>query len=95
MKDSRVFNFYDVVDLLIFYIRILTRVSPQRKEEMLCNPCLLGNIRTAAKSFCKTCEDPEPLCEVCGNLHKRQKATKHHDLSIELAQFPRLIPENM
>lgn len=64
------------------------RVTSQRENDILCQPCLSGQIQTLAKIFCKTCEDPEPMCDVCGNMHLRMKATKHHELSNDLRQYP-------
>ncbi|XP_078322456.1 uncharacterized protein LOC111105028 isoform X2 [Crassostrea virginica] len=62
--------------------------SLQRGIEILCDPCLSGDIRSTATQFCKTCEDPEPLCDGCAQQHKRQKATKHHQMSNDLTQLP-------
>ena len=54
---------------------------------MKCDPCLSGDVHSAAKGFCKTCEDPEPLCDTCAHLHTRQKATKHHEICNDLTKF--------
>ena len=73
---------------MIKCILLINRESLQRGIEILCDPCLSGDIRSTATKFCKTCEDPEPLCDGCAQQHKRQKATKHHQMSNDLTQLP-------
>lgn len=51
-----------------------------REKEFLCGPCLCAKIQIKATKFCKTCEDPEPLCESCSQHHYRQKATRGHNI---------------
>ena len=62
----------------------------QTERQIYCDPCLFGNVKTEATRFCKTCLDPEPLCEVCAQLHTRQKATKNHMMCEDIRQFPYL-----
>lgn len=45
-------------------------------------------MKVTAKHFCKTCEDPEPLCEICAKQHTRQRALKAHELSGNIHDFP-------
>ena len=45
------------------------------------------NIQTIATRFCKSCEEPEPMCEVCASHHSRQKATKDHEICDDMGQF--------
>ena len=73
---------------------IIYRVSSQSEKEVLCDPCLSGDERTAATGFCKTCEDPEPLCDGCAKQHTRQKATKGHEISNDLTQLNNQITSN-
>ena len=40
-----------------------------------------------ATHFCKTCDEPEPMCANCAQLHTRQKATKGHEINDDLRQF--------
>ena len=61
----------------------LNRLSAKVKD-VFCDPCLCGNIKTIAKKFCKTCDEPEPMCEACAQLHTRQKATRHHEIDSDL-----------
>lgn len=56
---------------------------------MKCNPCSNDLIMSNATHFCKTCEDPEPLCESCAVQHTRQKIAKDHDICDNMANFPR------
>lgn len=37
-----------------------------KKEEIFCDPCLHGDLKSKATLFCKTCDVPEPLCADCG-----------------------------
>ena len=55
--------------------------------QILCDPCLLGDVTSEATGFCKTCNDPEPLCRVCAVMHTRQKATKDHEICDDMKQF--------
>ena len=63
---------------------VIHRVSSQSKKEVMCDPCLSGDERIAATGFCKTCEEPEALCDGCAKQHTRQKATKGHEISNDL-----------
>ena len=40
-----------------------------------------------ATHFCKTCDEPEPMCENCAQVHTRQKATRGHEINDDLKQF--------
>nr|XP_022290966.1 uncharacterized protein LOC111102491 isoform X2 [Crassostrea virginica] len=62
----------------------------RHKKQIFCDPCLCGDKQIKATHFCKTCEDPEPLCEVCAQQHTRQKASRHHEISNELSQLSSL-----
>ena len=73
---------------------VIHRESLQSEIEVLCDPCLSGDERTAATGFCKTCEDPEPLCDGCAKQHTRQKATKNHEINNDLTQFNNQITSN-
>ena len=48
---------------------------------------MCANIQTIATRFCKSCEEPEPMCEVCASHHSRQKATKDHEICDDMGQF--------
>ena len=56
-------------------------------NEILCDPCLYENVQIAGTKFCKTCQDPEPLCDGCAQQHTRQKSFRHHEISNELKQL--------
>ena len=72
------------------YILENSSEQQQTERQIYCDPCLFGNVKTEATRFCKTCLDPEPLCEVCAQLHTRQKATKNHMMCEDIRQFPNL-----
>lgn len=53
------------------------------------DPCSYGNIIVRATHFCKTCEDPEPLCESCAAQHGRHKISRHHKICENIGEFPK------
>ena len=60
------------------------------EREVLCNPCLRETIEIEATKHCKTCNDPEPLCDVCAQHHTRRKETKEHEISEDMQQLVNL-----
>lgn len=42
---------------------------------------------TEADRFCKSCQDPEPMCETCAKEHTRHKASRDHEICLDLVQF--------
>lgn len=72
--------------LLQICIRFFRR-DTQIKRETLCIPCLDDSLDVKATHFCKTCEDPEPLCESCAKQHTRQKMAKNHEICSDIAKF--------
>lgn len=56
-------------------------------KEILCEPCITENIQVSASFFCKTCEDPEPLCDICARHHTKQKLSKNHELCEDITDF--------
>lgn len=64
--------------------------SKTRKHgrKMICVPCSNDSEEVEATHFCKTCEDPEPLCEMCAKDHTRYKMTKNHKIYAEMTEFP-------
>lgn len=59
----------------------------QIEKDLLCTPCADDDLEVKATHFCKTCEDPEPLCESCAKQHSRQKIAKNHEISADMATF--------
>lgn len=37
-------------------------------------------MKTKGTHFCKTCEDPEPLCDNCARQHTRHKLFRDHEI---------------
>lgn len=62
--------------------------SQNRETEKYCGPCCDENKQITATHFCKTCEDPEPLCEACAKQHNRHKISKDHELSDKIEEYP-------
>lgn len=58
------------------------------RDDINCNPCFYGNIIVRATHFCRTCEDPEPLCENCSTQHVRHKISRHHQICENIKEFP-------
>lgn len=55
---------------------------------MICFPCSNDSIEVQATHFCKSCEDPEPLCEICAKQHTRHRMAKGHEICAEITEFP-------
>lgn len=62
-------------------------VDLQQEENVVCDQCLNDDKKVTATYFCKTCEDPEPLCELCAKQHTRQKAFRDHSLNGNMHEF--------
>lgn len=56
-------------------------------NDLLCEPCSTENNQVLATFFCKTCDDPEPLCHACANQHTKQKLSRNHTLCDNLEEF--------
>lgn len=72
------FNFH-------FNVSVLTQIW---KKPNWCNPCFFENIQVKATHFCRTCEDPEPLCKTCAREHIRHKISRDHEISDNIREFP-------
>ena len=55
--------------------------------QILCKPCFRETITTEATKCCKTCKDPEPLCDHCAQRHNMKEGNKEHEMSDDLLQF--------
>lgn len=54
--------------------------SKEIEERNLCEPCLTEKLQVIATHFCKTCDEPELLCETCAKYHTKQKSFKDHEM---------------
>lgn len=66
----------------------------QHDREVECDPCFIENIHVKATHFCKTCDDPEPLCDECAKQHTRQKICRDHEMCKNLLEFLRFRSKN-
>lgn len=73
--------------IINFLLTICFSVDSQQEEYTLCEHCIHDNVLVTAINFCKTCEDPEALCEICAKHHTRQKAFKDHELCGIMHEF--------
>lgn len=64
------------------------------EKNILCSPCSNDNVDVKATHFCKTCKDPEPLCESCAKQHTRQKLARNHDVCADITDFSTLQPND-
>lgn len=60
-----------------------------KQNDIFCEHCLYEDMKIKAAQYCKTCDEPEPLCSDCTKHHIRQKASRNHELctDIEIFQF--------
>lgn len=79
---------------LCFISFLLFRMFDQHKRERECGPCSFENIHFKATHFCKTCDDPEPLCETCAKQHTRQKICRDHEICKDIRAFPKFRSNN-
>lgn len=56
-------------------------------RDMSCRPCSMDNMTVKATCFCKSCEDPEPLCEECAKQHTRFQICKDHEICQDIKYF--------
>lgn len=68
--------------------------NTQNERKILCIPCSNDKVDVRATQFCKTCKDPEPLCESCAKQHIRQKLARNHDVCADLTDFSTLHPKD-
>lgn len=59
----------------------------QTRNKIACIPCSYDKLDVKATHFCKTCEDPEPLCESCAKQHIRQKVAYNHKICEGMTDF--------
>ena len=59
----------------------------QPRNQISCKPCLRDTITAEATKRCRTCKDPEPLCDVCAKRHTLMEANKGHQMTADLQQF--------
>lgn len=62
--------------------------SKNKETNTVCEPCSNEDKAITATHFCKSCYDPEPLCESCAKEHSRQKISKYHILCDKIEEFP-------
>lgn len=56
--------------------------------KVLCEHCSKHDEEVEATCFCKTCDDPDPLCITCAKHHLRQTLSKDHEMCTDIEQFP-------
>lgn len=61
--------------------------SYKESTKLLCDLCSIED-EYEATHFCKTCEDPDPLCETCAKRHLREKPFRSHEMCSDIEQFP-------
>lgn len=62
-------------------------VGKTHQEDIFCGPCLYVDIQTKATRYCKTCSDPEPLCNDCAKQHTRQNSSRDHELCNDIKGY--------
>ena len=59
----------------------------KKVENILCIPCKSETLEVKATKHCRTCLEPEPLCDVCAQHHTRRRETKEHEISDDRQQL--------
>lgn len=77
-----------------FKLHAILGENNQHEKEVECDPCFIENIHVKATHFCKTCVDPEPLCEECAKQHTRQKTCRNHELCKDVEEFVKFQSKN-
>lgn len=76
-----------ILTFLCHHLLSFSFCSKNKETGYVCELCFNENKQITATHFCKTCNDPEPLCEACAKEHIRQKISKDHSLSDEIEDF--------
>lgn len=58
--------------------------------KILCEPCSTEDLQIQATHLCKTCENPEPLCETCAKNHTKQKLCRDHQISGDVRELQKI-----
>lgn len=66
----------------------VTFFSLNQSTKLLCELCSTDEEHVEATHFCKTCDDPDPLCGMCAKHHLKQKLSKNHEMCADIEQFP-------
>lgn len=56
-------------------------------KQIVCEPCSTDDVNCPATHFCKTCDDPEPLCGTCAQHHKKQKQSRNHEICGDIREY--------
>lgn len=56
-------------------------------KQIVCEPCSTEDTQVPATHFCKTCDDPEPLCETCAKHHTKQKQSRNHEICRDMREY--------
>lgn len=87
---SRCFMFKAWIKTLSWIYFYFLRVDEQQELDILCAYCFrYEKEQVAATSFCKTCENPDPMCEACSKYHIRQELSKSHKICGDIDKFPK------
>ena len=65
----------------------LNRGNSPHWMQISCQPCLRDTITAEATKCCKTCNDPEPLCDLCAQRHTLMEANTGHEVTTDMRQF--------
>lgn len=57
------------------------------EKQIACEPCSTEDTQVPATHFCKTCDDPEPLCETCAKHHTKQKQSRNHEICRDMREY--------
>ena len=78
---------FQTVNYIFIYFPLIHREQSKYGRRVFCEPCSFENKSKEADRFCKSCQDPEPMCEDCAKEHTRHRITRGHKMCLDLEQF--------
>lgn len=61
--------------------------TKRNRRTFSANTVFMKKKKIKAAQYCKTCDEPDPLCNDCAKHHIRQKASRNHELCNDIEIF--------
>lgn len=69
------------------WLKLIIFRDTDTEKQIACEPCSTEDTQVPATHFCKTCDDPEPLCETCAKHHTKQKQSRNHEICRDMREY--------